>query len=276
MSPSPVFLLGGQRCGTTAFAHALNLAFHDAGGHFTVNGKLPYLLDRWLTPQDLSDRHLRADEILHALDRRPPDGVGVDRWRARVEESLRTAAREVAEGSAGDDATALARRILAESNLDLPCWGDKYNEYLLQLPWLDAALPDARYVMLIRHPLEAARSMLRWTGDRPWLPVTEESALAKWAAWNRHWLDFAPAIPADRRLVIEYQALCRGEESRRLEEFTGVDLRAHLSGLTPRAPVAGLDAGLPPAAAAVWQALRQASHPDDAAPASDLATTHQG
>ncbi|MET7622701.1 sulfotransferase [Streptomyces sp. NPDC005408] len=270
-----MFLLGSQRCGTTAFAHALNRAFHDVGGHFTVNGKLPYLLDRWLTPQDLSDRHLRADEILHALDRRPPDGAGVDRWRARVEESLRTAAREVAEGTAGNDATVLAQRILAESNLGLPCWGDKYNEYLLHLPWLNAALPDARYVMLIRHPLEAARSMLRWAGDRPWAPATEESALGKWAAWNRHWLDFAPNIPSHRRLVIEYQALCRGEEIRRLEEFTGLDLRPYIAGLTPRAPAAELDADLPPEVAAVWQALRQASHPNGAAPASVHSTTSQ-
>ncbi|MER5891312.1 hypothetical protein ABT160_46550, partial [Streptomyces sp. NPDC001941] len=84
MTTSPVILLGAQRCGTTAFAYAMNLAFHDSGGHFTVNGKLPYLLHRWLTAQDLADRHLRADEILHALDRRPPDGAGVERWRARV------------------------------------------------------------------------------------------------------------------------------------------------------------------------------------------------
>ncbi|MGN0116368.1 MAG: hypothetical protein ACI39M_02635, partial [Streptomyces albidoflavus] len=97
MTASPVILLGGQRCGTTALAYALNLAFDDHGGHFTVNGKLPYLLHRWLTREDLRHGHLRADEILHALDRRPPDGAGAARWRERVERSLRQAAREVAE-----------------------------------------------------------------------------------------------------------------------------------------------------------------------------------
>lgn len=210
MTISPVILLGGQRCGTTALAYAMNLAFHDAGGHFTVNGKLPYLLHRWLGGQDLADRHLRADEILHALDRRPPDGAGVEQWRARVERSLRAAARDVAEGAAGDDPVELARRILGAAQGESPYWGDKYNEYLLHLPWFGRVLPDARYVMLVRHPVEAARSMLRWKGDRPYVPLTEEAALAKWTAWNRHWLAFAPGVPAERRLVVEYHALCRG------------------------------------------------------------------
>ncbi|MFI5978420.1 sulfotransferase [Streptomyces sp. NPDC051452] len=274
MTTSPVILLGAQRCGTTAFAYAMNLAFHDAGGHFTVNGKLPYLLHRWLTRQDLADRHLRTDEILHALDRRPPDGAGVEGWRARVETSLRAAAADVAEGRAEDDPAALARRILAESNAGLPCWGDKYNEYLLHLPWLDAALPDARYVMLVRHPEEAARSMLRWTGDRPWLPRTEAAALAKWTAWNRHWVDFAPGVPAERRLVVEYQALCRGEETARLEEFTGLDLGRYLAGLSPRRPAATPGAGLPQDTAAVWDALRRQAAADTA-PASALTATTQ-
>ncbi|MEU8522626.1 sulfotransferase [Streptomyces sp. NBC_01216] len=272
MTPSPIILLGGQRCGTTALAYALNLAFHHAGGHFTVNGKLPYLLHRWLTRADLADRHLRTDEILHALDRRPPDGAGADHWRTRVEHGLRAAAREVAEGTAGDDPVALARRILAESGGDLPFWGDKYNEYLLHLPWLDAVLPRARYVLLIRHPEEAARSMLRWTGDRPWLPVTREAALAKWTAWNTHGLDLAARTPGDRLLVIEYQALCRGEETARLSEFTGLDLTHALRGLCPRTP-AVTDDDLPPATAEVWRALRDAATPTPAADSPAPATT---
>ncbi|WP_329616351.1 sulfotransferase [Streptomyces brevispora] len=271
MSTTPVILLGSQRCGTTALAYAMNMAFHDAGGHFTVNGKLPYLLHRWLGRDDLAARHLRTDEILHALDRRPPDGAGVERWRARVEEALRRAARDVAEGAAGDDPAVLARRILTESNEGLPCWGDKYNEYLLHLPWFGEVLPDARYVMLVRHPAEAARSMLSWTGDRPWLPTSERAAVDKWTAWNGHWLEFAPGIPADRRLVIEYRSLCGGEETERLEAFTGLELRPCLAGLKPRTPAAAPDADLPQETAAVWAALRDAA----AASPAPLTTTTQ-
>ncbi|WP_329413230.1 sulfotransferase [Streptomyces sp. NBC_00704] len=266
MTISPVILLGGQRCGTTALAYAMNLAFHDAGGHFTVNGKLPYLLHRWLGGQDLADRHLRADEILHALDRRPPDGAGVEQWRARVERSLRAAARDVAEGAAGDDPVELARRILGAAQGESPYWGDKYNEYLLHLPWFGRVLPDARYVMLVRHPVEAARSMLRWKGDRPYVPLTEEAALAKWTAWNRHWLAFAPGVPAERRLVVEYHALCRGEETERLSRFTGLDLTPYLAGLKPRSPAADTGVVLPADTQAVWEELRAAA-PAATAPA---------
>ncbi|MEU1290621.1 sulfotransferase [Kitasatospora sp. NPDC005856] len=262
-----MILLGAQRCGTTALAYAMNLAFHDAGGHFTVNGKLPYLLHRWLGQDDLADRHLRTDEILHALDRRPPDGAGVAAWRARVERSLRTAAREVAEGEAGADPVALARRILLESNEGLPHSGDKYNEYLLHLPWIEEVLPDARYVMLVRHPQEAARSMLRWTGDRPWKPESQAAAVAKWTSWNARWLAFQPQVPAGRRLVIDYQALCRGEEGDRLSEFVGLDLHRYLTGLNPRTPAAAGSAELPQDTAAVWQALQEsAAAPAPAAP----------
>lgn len=259
MTASPVILLGGQRCGTTALAYALNLAFDDHGGHFTVNGKLPYLLHRWLTREDLRHGHLRADEILHALDRRPPDGAGAARWRERVERSLREAARDVAEGRAGDDPAALGRRILTESAGQLPHWGDKYNEYLLHLDHLDALLPDARYVMLVRHPEEAARSMLRWTGDRPWLPATREAALAKWTSWNSNWAALADRLPAGRKLVVEYQALCRGEETRRLSEFTGLDLAQYLSGLRPRTAAAVEGTGLPAPTARLWAQLRTAA-----------------
>jgi hypothetical protein len=266
VNKSPVILLGAQRCGTTALAYAMNMAFHDAGGHFTVNGKLPYLLHRWLGADDLSARHFRADEVLHALDRRPPDGAGVTGWRERVERSLRTVAREVAEGEAGTDPVALARRVLRESGGELPYWGDKYNEYLLHLPWLDTVLPDARYVMLVRHPEEAARSMLRWSGDRPWKPGTQTAALAKWTAWNARWLDFQPQVPAERRLVIDYQALCRGEEGDRLSAFTGLDLHRYLTGLNPRTPAAAETAGLPQETATVWQALQESAQAPALAP----------
>ncbi|MGW4245788.1 sulfotransferase family protein [Nocardia sp. NPDC004722] len=251
---SPVILLGAQRSGTTALAYALNLAFDDNGGLFTVNGKLPYLLHRWLTDTDIEDHHLRADEILHALDRRPADGAGAHAWRTRAEDSLRRAAHEVAAGGVELDSVQLARRILAETGEGLRYWGDKYNEYLQHLPWLDAVVPDARYVVLIRHPHEVARSMVRWTGDRPWLPPTHDAAIAKWAVWNKHWLDFAPRLPAHRQLVVEYHALCQGRETSRLSEFIGLDLTPYLGSLRAR-DTDLTDSDIAGEAGAVWSAL---------------------
>lgn len=235
-SRAPVILVGAQRSGTTALARALSQAFHDRGGHFTVNGKLPYLLHRWLGPDDLAARHLRVDEILYALDRRPPAGAGVAQWRARVERSLRAAARAVADGEAGDDPIALARTIMAESNPGTAVWGDKYNEYLLQLPQLERIVPGARYIMLFRNPEEVADSVLSWHGDRPWAPTTREAARAKWTAWNARWLEFADGVDPGRRIVLEYRALCRGEETDRLEAFLGHELKPYLADLEPRKP----------------------------------------
>ncbi|MBY8870653.1 sulfotransferase [Micromonospora sp. PLK6-60] len=229
----PLILLGCQRSGTTALAWALSEAYGAAGGHFTVNGKLPYLLDRWCRQDDVDARHLRADEILHALRRRPPGGAGVERWLCQVETSLRRAAADTAAGRARD-ADELARRILAESYAGFPRWGDKYNEYLLHLPSLLRMLPRARLLLLVRHPTEVAESMLGWSGDRPWRPERPADAVAKWVAWHRQWPLACRTVPAHRRLVVDYHDLCAGAVDDLLSEFVEVDLGAALRTITPR------------------------------------------
>src|SRR4051812_36557269 len=92
----PVFLVGAQRSGTTALASCLSAAFARRGGTFTVNGKLLYVLSRWMRPEDLHGRHLRTDEMLHALRRRSVWGVGSEQWLERAESALRAAAADVA------------------------------------------------------------------------------------------------------------------------------------------------------------------------------------
>ncbi|MDF5757688.1 sulfotransferase [Spongiactinospora sp. TRM90649] len=259
MSPgAPVVLLGAQRSGTTALAHALSRAYADAGGLFTVNGKLPYLLPRWCTRADLDGRHLRADEITFALSRRPPGGEGAGLWTARVAETLRHAAARVAEGEPADPRELIAD-IVAESYAGWPFWGDKYNEYLLDLPALLAAVPTARLVLLVRDPGEVAASVLAWTGDRPYRPATLRGAYAKWAAWHRGWLDLAPTLDPARRLVIGYRELCAGRETARLSDFTGLDLVPYLGGLRasrrhPGAPPPD------PQITAVWRSVREMEH----------------
>ncbi|MGW2649020.1 sulfotransferase family protein [Streptomyces sp. NPDC001393] len=255
----PVLLVGCQRSGTTALSYALSSAFAAAGGHFTVNGKLPYLLDRWLTPVDLEARHFRADEVLYALDRKPPQGTGVEVWRAQAEAALRRAARDVAEGAVRD-ADELAHRITSESYAGFPYWGDKYNEYLLHLPRLGRMLPDARFLVLVRHPDEVADSMLRWTGDRPWCPVSRAAAHAKWTAWNAAWLEFSASLPTDRFLVAEYRDVCRGEATARMEAFLGLELTPFLAELAPRTnEVTG--GALPAETERVWAALTDQARP---------------
>lgn len=221
----PILLVGPQRSGTTALAAALSQAIATAGGCFTVNGKLPYLLRRWWTDPDATARHLRSDEVAHALVRIPAQGPGADAWLLRAREALLASARR-----AGDTSVSTmdeVRRICAEAYGPGP-WGDKYNEYLLDLPWLHATFPDARWVFLVREPGEAVASMLAWRHDKPWNPHDAGAASVKWAHWTSRWLAFRGAVAPRNRIEVDYAALCEGRHDA-LSELVGVDLTPFLA-----------------------------------------------
>jgi len=246
----PLLLVGAQRSGTTALGHALSAAYAAAGGCFTVNGKLFYLAARWITDDDLTARHLRVDELCHALDRRPAGGEGAARWRVQVEAALRAQATRVADGRV-DAAVTLVRDVAAAAYGDGP-WGDKYNEYLLDLPYLHRLYPRARWLFVYRRPAEAAASMRAWSGDRPWRPSDLDGCELKWAGWNERWLAFRGEMAAHRRLEISYDALCTPEGLREVGRFAGVELPAGCMSRRRPAP-----AGPPRTtrAAAVWSRL---------------------
>jgi hypothetical protein len=243
----PILLVGPQRSGTTALGSALSAALAAEGGCFTVNGKLPYLLRRWWTEADAAAGHLRADEVVHALERIAPYGAGAEAWLERTREAIVASARRAARGAAAP-VTAEIRRICAEAYGPGP-WGDKYNEYLLELPWLHAAFPDARWVFLVREPSEAVASMLAWTREKPWNPGDAAAGAAKWAHWASRWLAFREAIPAAKRVELDYADLCERRHDA-LSELVGVDLTAHLAGFR-RAAAARPGAPLSPDARAV-------------------------
>ncbi|WP_030905240.1 sulfotransferase [Streptosporangium amethystogenes] len=249
----PLLLLGAQRSGTTALAHVLSEAYAAMGGIFTVNGKLPYVLARWCTRADLACRHFRADEISHALHRKPPGGIHAARWLGNLDRVLRDTAAEVARGE-HTDPVSTCRHVIEQAYADWPCWGDKYNEYLLDLPGLLDVLPRPRVILLVRHPLEAAASQLEWTGDRPWRPSSTADACRKWAAWHASWLESADRIAPERRLVVDYHELCSGAATERLSAFTGLELSGPLNALSATRPSAIEEPS--PEIAAVWRTLR--------------------
>lgn len=231
MNHDVVLLTGFQRSGTTGLGLALAQAYAERGDVFTVNGKLAYLLRRWLTEADLEARHLRSDEIEHALLRRPPLGPAASTWLDATRAALAWAAAEVAEGTWDGGAAELAGQVLARSYGGERPWGEKYNESMLDLPALVEAVPGVRVVLLHRDPAEVVGSMLEWTGDRPWRPTGTAAVIAKWRAWNdRALADLAAA--GVEHLVVDYAAIC-GEAGarRRVADFVGV-------------PVAALDHGL--------------------------------
>lgn len=249
-STAPVFLVGAQRSGTTVLGLGLARAFAGRGGRFTVNGKLPYLLRRWWTSADLACGHLRADEVEHGLRRLPVGGAGDAAWLDRAATALAAAAAGAA-GMRGGGVEEGVRRVCAEA-YGTALWGDKYNEYLLDLPWLQRVFPEARWVFLAREPADAVASMLGWRREKAWNPREEAAAAAKWAAWNRRWLVFRGSLRDGQAIELGYEQLA-GDGAVRLSDWLGLDVAAQLGGFEPRRH--GGDLELPPQARAVRRSL---------------------
>jgi hypothetical protein len=250
---APVFLLGAQRSGTTALASALNAAFAREGRVFTVNGKLPYVLDRWITDADIAGRHLRSDEIIHALRRKPPYGQGALPWLESACAAVAAAARDVADGR-GQGKQPLIRRIGCEAYGSSAGWGDKYNEYLLDVGCLRPFLASARLLVLIRDPVDVAASMLNWTPQRDWVPATVEAAQDKWLAWHGQFLDRMTGVDVPT-MFLEYEQMWHPKCLERIGQFCGlaaapeaVDAPARTKAATPGERTAAADA--------MWRSLR--------------------
>jgi len=239
LTRSPVFLVGAQRSGTTALALALSQAFAADGGCFTVNGKLPYLLRRWCTREDLEHWHLRADELEHALRRLSVGGVGADAWLDRASTTLRAHAARAAVAHGPTAAEEEVRQICAGAYGVQP-WGDKYNEYLLDLPWLDRVFPTARWIFVVREPADVVASMLSWRREKAWNPRETHAAARKWATWNERWLSFRDDPEPERIFEVGYEQLAAAG-GERLSDWLGLDVAAHLSGFEIRRHGGGMN-----------------------------------
>ena len=222
----PLFLVGAQRSGTTALGHVLSRAFSAAGGLFTVDGRLPYLLNRMVTKRDLRIGHLRSDDIGACLQRKPAAGAGATAWMERVKSELSDAAGAAAEEppSDGDEFRTLSQ-FVRKSYQPSTRWGDKYNEYLIDLDILSKMFPDASWLFLCRHPNDVVDSMLRWTG-KPWNVSSREAGMRKWANWNENWLNFREKVAPESRFEVRYEKVL--ECTARLERWLGIPIEADL------------------------------------------------
>ncbi|WP_224930065.1 sulfotransferase [Bacillus safensis] len=227
---NPVFLLGVQRSGTTALSYSLNHEFNKHGGLFTINGKLIYFLQRWLTDDDIAFGHFRSDEISFALRRIMPSGIGVENWLKKVDFALHEAAALVANGT-DLDAVSLSRQIIMKAYEDYILWGDKYNEYMHQIPYIDKLFPDAKYILLIRNPFDVSNSILNWNKNKPWRPFNSTNNLIKWKSWHEPIISIIRKWEKDKYLIIEYNDLCEGKETERLTNFLNMSFHNTLNNL---------------------------------------------
>lgn len=262
---SAVFIMGAQRSGTTALASCLNEAAAAYGGDFTINGKLLGLLQRWVTADDVAARHLRADEIHHALERRRPYGRGAEEWMGRVVPVLHDTAAALADGRLPPDVTAagIRRAIVEASYRRGPLWGDKYNEYMLDLRPL-AEIADAHLVLVVRHPHHVARSTQVWGGEhRSWRPATHAATWTKWIAWHEMFLAGVIRTGLPYTVILHHRPVA--ETAARLRTVCGVDLAPH-TGRFVDAPLdaATIDQPLPAPVAELWHRLcaRAQDHTD--------------
>ncbi len=252
----PVLVVGAQRSGTTALAAAVRAACEQAGGRFTINARLPHLLRRWLTTEDLTGRQFRSDEVVRTLAAYGPTQAD-PAWVERTGAALDRAAGRIAAGQTADHLSeaALICRESYGAGPDRP-WGDKYNEYLLDLDYLHRVFPRARWVFLARHPVEVVDSALRWNKTVAWHLASEDALHAKWAAWNRNWLAFRDRLAPSLRVEVSYEELCRGRIEP-IEALIGLPLGRHLTHYRPR-PKAGRyrsSGSYPAASRAVVEAL---------------------
>lgn len=91
-----------------------------------------------------------------------------------------------------------ARELVAR-RASRPLWGFKDPRTSLFLPFWEPLLPDPRFVLLYRHPVEVAMSLLR-RGQDLQVHLDPGSALRAWTVYNSRLLEFRLAHPERCRL----------------------------------------------------------------------------
>jgi len=160
-----------------------------------------------------------------------------------------------------------AARGLLAARAGKPFWGFKDPRATLFLDTWRALAPEAFFLLLYRHPVEVALSLLR-RGLQLDLQLAPERALDAWSAYNARLLAFRRAHP-ERVLLVSVEALTADLAGAlaRIAERAGAPLAAELgAGVLEAGELrAGLEAreldwsALAPAATALFAELEEAA-----------------
>lgn len=233
-SCSPVIMTGCQRSGTTYLARLLQ---EGAGGAFGVEDCVIRTAILWfdwaLRNRDMLP-YARFNEFAQIFSTRGNGAAAV----ARLSDILiafqnSPAMAEILEGGRTEEFIRALCHAYHAWNREgtVHYWGDKYPEYLFQLRQIEAVFPAARYVFVTRNPQSTVEALLRKLPQRDGQVAGKhvfsvEACAHQWAVWNRQWLDFEATIPADRKLVVCYEAFVTDPVAgvRALETFVGAPL----------------------------------------------------
>lgn len=104
---------------------------------------------------------------------------------------------------------ALSYDTLTLGASEVAYWGDRYPEYVFQIPELVEMFPEARFVFVIRNPYAVAESLVRHLNPRDrvagGMRFTLKDCWDQWCDWNRVWIENHGLIPAENRFVIRYE-----------------------------------------------------------------------
>ena len=220
----PIILLGAQRSGTTALAYSLNNLFAQKNGQFTINDKIIYYLQRWLTDKDIENRHFRADEVVYSLKRVVPKGIPNENlWMEQISVILNKTSSLIADGT---DICAIdfIRNIMSEIYGNYAVWGYKYNEDILNISYISTLFPKARFIILVRNPLDVANSILNWKKEKVWRPSSISENLRKWECWHQELISLINHWDKSKFIVLDYDKLCEGEYKKDLSSFLNMEI----------------------------------------------------
>lgn len=102
-----------------------------------------------------------------------------------------------------------------------PRWGDKSPPYVKRMPRLAAALPEARFIHIVRDGRDVALSLL----DVSWGPETIAEGAAKWAEEIRRARRHSRRIGRGRYLEMRYEDVIADPEPRLREICEFIDLQ---------------------------------------------------